>query len=110
MKAITCRSYGPPEVLKLEELPIPRPGKHELLIQVRASAVNSADWRIRKPDPAAARLFFGLLRPRRPVPGGVLAGIVPRDRPGVTRFKPGDRVFGSTGLRFGAYAGIRLSA
>jgi NADPH:quinone reductase-like Zn-dependent oxidoreductase len=104
MKAITCRSYGPPEVLKLEELPIPRPGKHELLIQVRASAVNSADWRIRKPDPAAARLFFGLLRPRRPVPGGVLAGIVHEIGPGVTRFKPGDRVFGSTGLRFGAYA------
>ncbi len=104
MKAITCRSYGPPEVLKIEDLPVPGPREHEILIEVHASAVNSADWRLRQPDPAAARLFFGLLRPRNPVPGGVLAGIVKSIGGKVTRLRPGDRVFGSTGLKFGAHA------
>lgn len=104
MKAMTCRSYGAPEVLKLEELPVPVPGKNEILIEVHASAVNSADVRIRIPDPAAARLFFGLLRPRIPVGGGVLAGLVHSTGSNVKRFAPGDRVFGSAGLSFGAYA------
>lgn len=88
----------------MEELEKPEPRKNEILIRVQATAVNAADWRLRKPDPAAVRLFFGLTKPRNPIPGGVLAGIVEAAGGAVTRFKSGDRVFGSTGMSFGAYA------
>ncbi len=104
MKAIVARKYGPPEVLKLEDVPAPQPREKEVLIRVHATAVNAADWRLRKPDPAAVRLFFGLFGPRKMIMGGTVAGEVVAVGPQVTRFKAGDRVFGSTLMRFGAYA------
>lgn len=104
MKAITCRKYGPPEVLKLEEVPRPEPKPNQIRIRVHATAANAADWRLRKPDPGAVRLFFGLFAPRKKIPGGTMAGVVDSVGANVTKYKVGDRVFGSTLMTFGAYA------
>jgi NADPH:quinone reductase-like Zn-dependent oxidoreductase len=104
MKAIVAHRYGPPEVLQLAQVSKPVPRVNEVLIRVHATAVNAADWRLRKPDPGAVRLFFGLLRPRKKIMGGTVAGVVEATGPNVSRFKVGDRVFGSTLMTFGAYA------
>lgn len=99
MKALTYRSYGPPEVVRVSEVPTPAVSPDEVLVRVHASAVNSADWRIRAADfpgilALPARLMFGLFRPRNPRLGAEFAGTVEGLGPGVTRFKLGDRVYG----------------
>lgn len=104
MKAVCCTAYGNPEVLKMVEVPKPLPQSNELLIRIHATAVNSGDARIRRADPWAVRLFFGLSKPRKPILGGVFSGEVVEVGNAVSKFKIGDAVFGSTGMGFGAYA------
>jgi NADPH:quinone reductase-like Zn-dependent oxidoreductase len=104
MKAVIYNQYGPPEVLQLKEVEKPIPGKQEILIKVRATAVNTADVRIRKADPPLVRLIFGLFRPRKKILGLVVSGEVVAVGDKVKRFRVGDQVFGSTGMRFGANA------
>ncbi len=101
MKAVICNSYGTPDVLTIGEVTKPTPAESEVLIRIEATAVNSADWRLRKGDPFAARLFFGLTKPRYKIPGGVFAGQVVEVGKKVTRFKVGDKVFGSAALKYG---------
>jgi NADPH:quinone reductase-like Zn-dependent oxidoreductase len=111
MQAAVCAAYGPPEVLQVRDVPRPSPKDREILVKVHATSVTVSDtygrggfgfapWWLRFP----VRLAFGLSGPRNPILGIVLAGEVEEVGKGVTRFRPGDRVYGLTGMRFGTYA------
>ena len=99
MLAVTCRRYGPPEVLKIEEVARPTTKTDEILVRVRASSVTSGDVRMRAFTGAGIfwlpmRLLFGVLRPRNPITGMEFAGTVAAVGQGTTGFRVGDDVFG----------------
>lgn len=97
MKAMVYTKFGPPEVLHLTDVTKPTPKDNEVLIRIYATTVVKED-----PDMRASRGFNGFLRPRNPILGQELAGEVEAVGKAVTRFRPGDAVFGF-GM-FGAYA------
>ena len=109
MKAWFARHYGGPDVLRLEEVAKPTPKPGEILVKVHATTVNSGDRRIRACDLPAGmktlgRLALGWNRPRQPILGTELAGVVEAVGQGVTRFSPGDAVYAFPGGRMGAHA------
>jgi NADPH:quinone reductase-like Zn-dependent oxidoreductase len=104
MKAAVYEQYGAPEVLKIKEVAKPSPNQNEVLVKIKATAVNSGDWRLRKADPFAVRFIFGLLKPKKQILGSVYSGEVESVGEAVKDFKVGDDVFGHTDLNFGSYA------
>jgi NADPH:quinone reductase-like Zn-dependent oxidoreductase len=94
MKAIVMHSYGGPEVLTLRELEKPIVKDNEVLIRVHAASANPADWHYMRGSPFIARIEMGLLKPKQSILGVDVAGTVEAVGSAVTRFKPGDEVFG----------------
>jgi NADPH:quinone reductase-like Zn-dependent oxidoreductase len=109
MKAYICSKYGGPEVLKLAEVQKPSPKDNEVCIKNRATAVTNSDIFIRGsklPFPIIIpfRLMIGVFKPRKPIIGLVFSGEVESVGKHVSRFKPGDSVYGISGFSLGAYA------
>ncbi|GIG61952.1 NADPH:quinone reductase [Longispora fulva] len=101
MKAIVHHQYGPPDLLGFSEIEVPAVADDEVLVRVRAASVNPYDWHHVTGTPYIARLGGGWRAPRQLVPGVDLAGRVEAVGRDVTRFRPGDEVFG---MRAGAFA------
>ena len=111
MRAVVYDRYGAPDVLRLEEVERPAPNADEVLVKIHATTVNRADCATREANRRSglavsllSRLISGISRPRQRILGNELAGEVAAVGPAVHEFAVGDRVFGSSGLRFGAHA------
>lgn len=109
MRAVVCTGYGGPEVLKVTQLPIPQPRPGEIRIHIKATTVTVADCRIRSftVPPSfwiPARLMLGITKPKNPVLGVELSGVVDSLGKGVTNFRLGDSVYATTLLSMGGYA------
>jgi NADPH:quinone reductase-like Zn-dependent oxidoreductase len=109
MKAVVYEKYGPPEVLQLKEVEKPTPKHNEVLIKTYATTVTSGDWRVRSLTVPAGfgllmRLVFGVTKPRQPILGTELAGVVESVGKDVRKFKVGDPVFAFSDARMGCYA------
>jgi NADPH:quinone reductase-like Zn-dependent oxidoreductase len=110
MKAVVYNEYGSPDVLRVEDVPAPKPRDDEILIRVRAAEVTKGDCEMRRFSFQVnwfwlpLRIAFGLVRPRRRILGGYFAGEVASAGKGVSTFREGDRVFGAAKLRLGAHA------
>ena len=115
MKAVACPRYGPPEVLRLVEVPIPSPTPEQVRIRIHAAGVTMSDIFIRSARVTPLlqipfRLMMGITKPRAPVVGFVFSGVIEQVGAKITRFKLGDEVFCTTGFSLGAYAEYRCMA
>ncbi|MEV0104735.1 NAD(P)-dependent alcohol dehydrogenase [Nocardia sp. NPDC050799] len=103
MRAVVYHRYGGPEALSAEETAIPDPGDDQVLVRVHAVSINLSDWECLQGTPLYARIG-GLRRPARRVLGSDIAGVVEAVGAGVTRFRPGDAVYGDNLGRKGGFA------
>jgi NADPH:quinone reductase-like Zn-dependent oxidoreductase len=103
-------AYGPPDVVRVMDVPEPDPGPGDVLVRVRTSTVNRTDCGYRAAHPWFIRAFSGWIRPKVEVWGTEYAGVVERVGAQVTGFAPGDRVFGYAEGRFGAHAELVVVA
>jgi len=102
MKAIIYTEYGQPEVFQLKEIEKPAPKENEVLIKVYAASINSYDWRLLTASPFLVRLMGGgFLKPKNTILGADVAGRVEAVGKNVTKFKPGDEVFGDLAVSGG---------
>lgn len=102
MRAAHQTSYGL-DAITLTDLPVPEPGLGQVLIRVQAASINPADWHLAMGEPRFMRLSMGLRRPKQPVPGTDVCGIVESVGAGVDRWKVGDSVFGVAKGGFAEY-------
>ena len=104
MKAFVQETYGSADVMQLNEIDKPLVGDGAALVRVHAMSVNPADWHAISGTPFIARLAFGVRKPKNPVPGTDLAGVVEAVGKDVTKLRPGDEVFGWSIGAFAEYA------
>ncbi len=107
MWAIVQHGYGTADVLRFEQINRPSIRANQVVIQVHAAGLDRGTWHLMTGRPYAARLAFGLRSPRNPVPGRDVAGVVIAVGRDVTRFSPGDEVFGIAQGSFAEYAAAR---
>lgn len=109
MKAAVATEYGSPDVLQIRDVEKPTPKTNEVLIRIHATTVTSGDWRVRSLNVPTgfgllSRLMFGVFRPRQPILGTELAGVVEAIGNNVTRFDVGDPVFAYSDASMGSHA------
>jgi NADPH:quinone reductase-like Zn-dependent oxidoreductase len=109
MRAAVYDQYGGPEVLRVAEVPMPSPGAGQVRVRVAATSVNLSDWESLRGTPLYARLG-GLRSPARPTLGSDIAGWVDAAGDGVTRFQPGDEVYGDNLALKGGFAEYTVAA
>ena len=109
MKAIIYRHYGGPEQLLLADVPTPSVGADELRVRVHAASVNALDWRGLRADPFFIRFMgHGIFRPKHPILGADIAGVVEAVGANVSDFRVGDAVFGDASFGgFAEYVSVR---
>ena len=110
MKAIVSRTYGSPDVVRIEEVAVPVPKDNEILVRNYATVVSAAECTAREGKAPAARLYFGLTRPRFPILGTSFTGEVHSVGSAVTAYRVGDQVMGSAGPTMGSHAEFVLVA
>ncbi|MDQ3664570.1 MAG: NAD(P)-dependent alcohol dehydrogenase [Actinomycetota bacterium] len=108
MKAVVYDRYGSPDVLHIEHVPVPSPAAGQVRVKVAATSVNLSDWEGLRGSPAYARIG-GLRFPARRILGSDIAGVVDDVGDGVTRFRPGDEVYGDNLALMGGFAEYALA-
>jgi NADPH:quinone reductase-like Zn-dependent oxidoreductase len=108
MKAAVYYKYGKPEVVSVGEVPAPKCGNNEILIQVKYASVNRTDAGFRSAEYVISRLFSGLFKPYNPVLGCEFSGVVTQIGAEVTNFNVGDRVYGFDDAKFGGHAEFKV--
>ncbi len=108
MKAVVYDRYGSPEVLRVEDVPVPSPGAGQVRVRVVATSVNLSDWECLRGSPAYVRIG-GLRRPGYRTLGSDIAGVVDDVGEGVTGFRPGDEVYGDNLALMGGFAEYALA-
>ena len=103
MKAFVYKKYGPPDVLKLKDLPVPVPGKGEVLVKTEAVSLNTSDYELLTGKPVFTRVF-GLFKPGIKILGSDIAGTAEKAGENVKNFKPGDEIYGDIFESFGGFA------
>jgi NADPH:quinone reductase-like Zn-dependent oxidoreductase len=109
MRAVVYDRYGSPEMLRVAEVPIPEPSAGQVRVKVAATSVNLSDWECLQGAPMYARIG-GLRRPAHRTLGSDIAGVVDAVGPGVTRFQPGNEVYGDNLSLMGGFAEYALAA
>lgn len=105
MKAAVFTKYGSPNVLQIKEVEKPSPKENEVLIKIFATAVNDYDWSMVRGKPYLYRLMYGILKPKRQIPGMELSGVIEALGANATLFKVGDAVYGDiSNYGFGSFA------
>ncbi len=107
MRAVVHDRYGPPEVLRLEEVERPMPKDDEVLVRIHATTVTRTDCHMRAARPFIWRFMLGWRRPKRRILGVEFAGVVETVGSAVTRFHVGDRVFGMRNASHAEYVCVR---
>ncbi|WP_234387114.1 NAD(P)-dependent alcohol dehydrogenase [Aquimarina sp. Aq78] len=103
MKALMYHKYGSSDVLTLKEIPVPTPKENEVLVKIRATAINSSDWELLKGKPFFSRIW-GLIKPKYHILGSDISGQVIAVGNKVARFETGNEVFGDIFLHWGGFA------
>jgi NADPH:quinone reductase-like Zn-dependent oxidoreductase len=109
LRAVVFDRYGPPEVLRVEEVERPVPKDDDVLVRVHATTVTRTDTGLRSAEYGFMRLFTGFRRPRQRIPGIELAGVVEEAGAAVTEFAVGDRVFGIGSATNAEFVRVRAS-
>jgi NADPH:quinone reductase-like Zn-dependent oxidoreductase len=109
VKAVVYDRYGGPEELRVEDVPIPAPATGQVRVRIAATSINLSDWECLRGSPAYARIG-GLRSPARRILGSDIAGVVDDVGQGVTRFRPGDEVYGDNLALMGGFAEYAVAA
>jgi NADPH:quinone reductase-like Zn-dependent oxidoreductase len=109
VKAVVYDRYGGPDVLRVDDVPVPSPSAGQVLVRVAATSLNLSDWECLRGSPLYARIG-GFRRPAHRILGSDIAGVIESVGEDVTRFQPGDEVYGDNLARMGGFAEYAIAS